>query len=366
MHGVVQEEVVPLIHRRKQQNRYISLWLMVFFLSLLIALILFGIKKSADLTLSPTVQASGLQKNEGIESSLATLNQDFVTIEIPLYRTASEQIEKLPLEEYLIGVVAAEMPIEFELEALKAQAITARTYLIRRIAERDFSGVPVDAWVNDTVQHQAYLDDDALRRLWGTPERYEKNRARIEQAVQETEGLVITYQGRPIHATFFSTSNGYTENSEEYWQDAFPYLRSVASPWDRESPKYTETIQLSRTSFEQKLGVKLSGKESQWFRITEQTTGKRVKQMYVGDQEFSGREVRERLELNSSSFTIKAIGSQSDVIEITTYGYGHGVGMSQWGANGLAKEGSSAEDILRYYYQGIELTDYRQWVKESS
>jgi stage II sporulation protein D len=326
-----------------------SLLILLFIVSTFLTIWITGMTLPAK---QSAIYASATMENQG------AIYQD-LTIEIPLYRTKENKVEKLPLEEYLIGVVAAEMPPEFEMEALKAQAITARTYLIRRIVEKDFSDVPTGAWVNDSIQHQVYLDDETLREQWGAL--YEENRAKIARSVKETEGLILTYQNQPINATFFSTSNGYTENAEEYWQTEIPYLRSVPSPWDLSSPRYKETIRMPIETFEQKLGVKVSnlGDAQNWSKVIDRTTGKRINRIIIGNKTFTGREVREKLELNSSSFTWQR---DKDQLLITTYGYGHGVGMSQWGADGMAKEGKKAVEILKYYYQGVELTDYREWI----
>lgn len=275
---------------------------------------------------------------------------------IKVYRTEKKVVETIPLEAYITGVVAAEMPAEFELEALKAQALAARTYIVRRLKEGKFDDVPAGGAVLDTVQHQVYMDEQQRRNRWGT--QYEWKNNRIQQAVMATAGIVLTYQNEPIDATFFSTSNGFTENSDEYWEKPVPYLKSVASPWDIQSPRYEETVVMSTAELEKNLGVTLTQEASSngsWYRIESRTTGNRVGTISVGGKEFSGREFREKLNLNSSSFTLEQRGNQ---VFITTKGYGHGVGMSQWGANGMAKSGKNAEQIVKHFYQGISLQAY--------
>lgn len=284
-------------------------------------------------------------------------------IPINVYRTATKTIETLPIESYIEGVVAAEMPAEFELEALKAQALAARTYIVRRLQERSFNDVPKGAVVLDTVQHQVFIDDKQQRERWG--EQYAWKSKKIQQAVLATAGEVLTYGGKPIDATFFSTSNGYTENADEYWAEKIPYLKSVPSPWDSESPRYLQKTTIPLVEFEQKLGVRLDtpamqGNSGRWYTVLSETTGKRVGKVRVGDKEFSGRELRERLGLNSTAFSMQL---KSNGVEITTNGYGHGVGMSQWGANGMAKAGKSAEQIVKYFYQGIALENYGKMIK---
>ncbi|MFD0696797.1 stage II sporulation protein D [Paenibacillus sp. GCM10027628] len=286
---------------------------------------------------------------------------------VPVYLTKQAKIETVPLEQYVKGVLAAEMPIEFELEALKAQAMAARTYVVRRVLDKDYSNMPVgDALVTDTTAHQAYLSEQELRDKWDKST-YEANMAKIDRAVNETKDKIITYQHQPINATFFSTSNGYTENSEDYWPFKSPYLRSVPSPWDiKLSPRYQETVQISYKSMLQKLGVTsiaTVSTSSKGMKVLEWSAGHRIKSMMIGGKTFSGREVREKLGLASSQFAWKWKGAQQ--IEFTTYGYGHGVGLSQWGANGMAKEGKTAEQIVAYYYTGISIEKATPFVQKS-
>ncbi len=277
-------------------------------------------------------------------------------IPVKLYRTEKKVIETIPLEQYIEGVVSAEMPAEFELEALKAQALAARTYIVRRLRESDFSDVPKGAHVVDTIKHQVYMDEAQRKKRWG--DQYEWKSQRIRQAVQATAGIVLTYNGQPIDATFFSTSNGFTENASDYFEAPVPYLKSVASPWDIQSPRYEETTAMSVGELEQKLGVRIdrgASSNGSWYQIVERTPGNRVGKIRIGSKEFTGREFRERLGLNSSAFSLELKGGQ---VVITTRGYGHGVGMSQWGANGMAKTGKNAEQIVKYFYQGVSLQKY--------
>lgn len=281
---------------------------------------------------------------------------DDASIVVPIYMSEQQRIEELPLEGYVRGVVAAEMPAEFDLEALKAQAIAARTYIVRRIVDKDFSHVPVDdAWVTDTVQHQAFLSVDEMRQRWGWY-RFSTNWNKVTQAVEETRNIVLTYDGRPIEASYFSTSNGYTENSEDYWDMKTDYLRSVPSPWDEHiSPKYEQSKTFTPVELANLLDLEPTAVASdlrEFFRVTERTEGQRVKEIVAGGQTFTGREIREKLGLASSHFEMNF---QADEVQVTTYGYGHGVGMSQYGAQGMALEGTAAEDILKHYYQGVQL-----------
>jgi len=266
------------------------------------------------------------------------------------------------------GVVAAEMPIDYAPEALKAQALAARTYIARRIAEGDRSGVPVDgALVTDTVKHQVYLSDDELKKRW-SGDAYARNMDKLRRAVEDTAGLIMTYEGKPINATFFSTSNGYTEDAGDVWQFSLPYLHSVPSPWDVRSPRYTDNVTIPYSDLIRKLGVKTiatTGSQAGGpggIQVLSRTEGGRIGSISIGGRTFTGVEVREKLGLRSADFSYRWIHPEkgkSAQLELTTYGYGHGVGMSQWGANAMAQEGSSADAIVHYYYKGIKVEAYK-------
>jgi stage II sporulation protein D len=275
-------------------------------------------------------------------------------IQVSVYLTGTGETVSLPLEAYVRGVIAAEMPPEFELEALKAQAIAARTYIIRRLRSGDFSDLPEGAdgaVVTDTVQHQAFATEEALRERWGWLH-YSRNLDKMTRAVNETEGIILTYAGEPIDAVFFSASNGFTENSEDYWVSEIPYLRSVESPWDeQEAPNFERLASFSIQEMYERLGLAASSGEAE-IEVLERSESGRVLKVSVAGKEFTGREMREKLGLASNDFTWEISG---ETILFTTKGFGHGVGMSQWGANGMAKEGKTAEEILRHYYSGVEL-----------
>lgn len=271
-------------------------------------------------------------------------------VEVAVYRTALSKTEKLALDEYLIGVVAAEMPAEFELEALKAQALSARTYYVKQMMSPNKVGVPEGAQLNDTTIHQVYLNKQELQKQWGVD--YKWKIKKITEAVKATDGQVLTYEGAPIDATFFSTSNGFTENSEEYWANAFPYLRSVESPWDLESPKFHSQTVKTVQDVEAKLGVKLPNSPDIG-NVISRTAGNRVAKIDVGGKVLTGKEVREKLGLRSSDFSWVLKGNN---VVITTEGFGHGVGMSQYGANGMATEGKNYKEIVQHYYKGVEIS----------
>ncbi|MEC2073473.1 stage II sporulation protein D [Alkalihalophilus marmarensis] len=304
-------------------------------------MVLIGDRSTQTTTLEPTNQKPAVSNQVTYEPQ--------ADVSIQVFRSSTEQVEEVPLEEYVVGVVASEMPATFEMEALKAQALTARTYILRQMLEPGDVELPGDAIVTDTVMHQVYQGKEELKSRWGGD--FEQNYARIKEAVLQTQGQVLTYDGEPITAAFFSTSNGFTENSEDYWPNPIPYLRSVESPWDERSPEFTSEKVFTKAEVEQKLGVSLPS-DGTVGSITARTDGGRVATVSVGGKEFSGREIRDKLELNSSDFDWQR---QGDQVVIKTRGWGHGVGMSQYGADGMAKEGKNYEEIVHHYYQGVSI-----------
>ena len=272
--------------------------------------------------------------------------------EIAVFRSATSTIETVTLEDYVTGVVASEMPADFELEALKAQALTARTYILNHLLNGDKTNIPDGADVTDMVAYQVYKNEQEAnnKEAW----------KKIKRAVKETSGEILTYDGKPITAAFFSTSNGYTENAEEYWQNQIAYLQSVESPWDEKAPKFETKTKIPMKEFEQKLGVTLKGKDLG--EVTKRTKGKKIGEIQIGGKTFTGREIREKLQLRSTDFSWKKSG---DELIITTRGYGHGVGMSQYGANGMAQEGKNYQDIVKHYYKNIEIVNAQELLDDS-
>lgn len=281
-----------------------------------------------------------------------------VTTEVAVFRSKLNKVEKLPLEEYVVGVVASEMPANFEVEALKAQALTARTYIVNHLLHATEQSLPEGAHVKDTVEHQVYKSKKDLKKLWGKD--YEWKLKKVTDAVKATEGEILTYKNKPITASFFSTSNGYTENAEEYWKNKIPYLRSVESPWDNESEEFSAQSVMSTKEFEKRLNVNIKD-TNDIGTITARTSGKKVAKVVIGGKEFTGREIREKLGLRSTDFSWEKRG---DSIIIVTKGYGHGVGMSQYGANGMAKEGKKYADIVNHYYQGVSIAQAEHFVDQ--
>lgn len=256
----------------------------------------------------------------------------------------------MTLEEYVQGVVAAEMPASFELEALKAQAVAARTYALRRVWRDERIPEHSEAHLSSDYQSgQAWISwTTFLERNGGSLGlRLQK---KIKNAVKQTEGIVAMFDDEPILAVYHSTSGGRTENSEHYWSQALPYLRSVEDPYGANSPHHYSTATIQLSNLAQVLEVSTVTN----FKVVERYPSGRVKTVEAGGKWFSGREIRQRLALRSTWFTGEILGNE---MVFSVWGYGHGVGMSQYGAQGMALAGYGYADILQYYYQGIELRE---------
>lgn len=249
-------------------------------------------------------------------------------------------IIQLALEDYVIGVVAAEMPASFSIEALKAQAVAARTYVLKKIKQNQT--------VTDTIQDQVYKDVDQLKKEWGNGFTTYYNK--VKQAVLDTQGKAIYYHNQLIDAVYFSTSNGRTEDAKEVWGNAFSYLVSVDSPWDVGTREYLKTVVKSRQDVSNRLGIELS--EDTPIEVLERSSGNRIVTIKIGTQIFRGVDLYNKLGLRSRDFDMWVEG---DSVYFTTRGWGHGVGMSQYGANGMAKAGYRYDQILTHYYQGVTI-----------
>lgn len=255
----------------------------------------------------------------------------------------NSKVYEMNIEEYLIGVVGCEMPALFQEEALKAGAVAARTYLLNKIENND------NYIISSTTNDQCYNDENELKEKWR--DNYNKYRGKIEEAVNETKGEFMTYNGEIIKAFYFSTSNGKTENVQNVFGVKLDYLVSVDSNYDKNTTQFNKTIEINKSDFFKKLNLP----ETNEIKITNiiKNETNRVDEITINNHKFKGTEIRTLLNLRSTDFEIKV---EEEKIIINTKGYGHGVGMSQYGANELAKLGYSYEEILKHYYSGIELT----------
>ncbi|MBQ3503719.1 MAG: stage II sporulation protein D [Oscillospiraceae bacterium] len=263
---------------------------------------------------------------------------------VPVREGGSVEIREL--DDYLVGVVLAEMPASFETEALKAQAVVARTYTMRAYFTGGKHG---DGSVcTDYSCCQAYISPDTYLEQGGSTEGVEK----IKAAVMGTAGQVLIYENRLIEATYFSCSGGRTEDALAVWGTDYPYLQATESPGEEHAAHYSDTVCFTPEQFQQALGVSLKGSPVGWFGKVTYTDGGGVDTMQIGDTTYKGTELRELLSLRSTAFTVTA----GEEITITTRGYGHRVGMSQYGADAMALAGNNYADILAHYYRGTVLT----------
>lgn len=273
-------------------------------------------------------------------------------------RMSDESVTTLSMADYLWRVVAAEMPASFELEALKAQAVTARTYTLYQMSIGANPNHPDADMCTEIGCCQAYIDPMEAAANWGqaAPDYASK----ITQAVSSTDGQAVLYDGAPIDAVFFSSAAGRTMDSVEVWGGSVPYLAGVESPEGAEVPNYCSTVTVPaeefRSAFLQKYPeADLSGEPGGWFGEAEFTSSGAVGTVKIGGVTVKGTAIRSLFGLRSTSFTVSAGGEN---ITFSVTGYGHGVGMSQYGANAMAKEGKSYLDILTHYYTGVSVAPW--------
>jgi stage II sporulation protein D len=265
-----------------------------------------------------------------------------------IYITVEGVDKPLPLEEYVIGVVAGEMPIDFHDEALRAQAIAARTYVLRAT---DGGKKPIEA----TVSAQVYKTEKERKERWG--KKFKQNEKKLREIVATTTGDTIVYGDEMITAMFFSTSNGKTETAQNYSGNPIPYLQSVESPGEEVvAAKVERRIEMPIIEWNEALGSNWKADRFKSLQLVRNQTG-RVQKAVSTDFEMSGREMREALGLASTDFNI-AYDVTNEIVIITTKGYGHGVGMSQYGAEAFAQKGWTAENILTYYYSGTVIKKF--------
>ena len=290
---------------------------------------------------------SNTSNNSSNENTSTETSKKEETIKTPTFKNpvtikrSNGSIITLELEDYIIGVVSAEMPASFHSEALKAQAIAARTYALKTIKD--------GKTLTDTVSTQAYQDNEQLKAKWGSS--YNTYYNKVKNAVTATEGLVMKYNGSLINAYYHSTSNGYTEDSTTVF-GSYPYLKSVESPVDKNVASYLKTVAMSYEEISNKLGIPVTSLST--IKL-ERNNSNRVDKIIIDDNVYGGIEFRTKLGLRSTDFELNLNASN---ISITTRGYGHGVGMSQYGAHEYAKSGMSYQNILKHYYTGITIEKY--------
>ena len=272
--------------------------------------------------------------------------------EITVKLQTGQAMKELPLEEYLIGVVLSEMPMSFEQEALKAQAVAARTFAMGQLdngKHRDFD------LCGQSSCCQAWTGEEMLARKLGNS--WQAYWEKASAAVESTEGQVLTYDGELIDAVYFSCSGGMTEDAVAVWGGDVPYLRSVESPGEEQAGKFHTMKEFSREDFceiilQARPLTDLSGRAEGWIGKETRTEGGGIAEITIGGCTFKGTEIRQLFGLNSTNFTVE---TENERVIFSVYGYGHRVGMSQYGANAMAAEGKNYKEILCHYYDGVKV-----------
>ncbi len=275
---------------------------------------------------------------------------------IRLFHTETGEIEELDLDTYLYGVVSSEMPASFEMEALKAQAIVARTYTVYQIknggkhenADLCDSALCCQAWITKE-NRMARWEEDLREEYWN----------KIVKAVNETKGKFILYNGEPINALFHSNSGGTTELSINVWGGDFPYFQTVETSGEDAYSSFTSGVEISKDELVKNMLEKYSNFEIDFakedcIKILERTDSGRVKKMQVGNTEISGTEARNLFKLKSAKFDFEI---DENSVKFSVLGYGHGVGLSQCGSDALAKQGKNCEEIIKFYYKDVEISE---------
>ena len=335
----------------------ILLYILSFIILFFILPIIFTITPKAETeeVVSNIENVTQEQPEQEVETTIYDY-QKYKTIK--LFHSGSGQIEELPIDEYLYGVVSSEMPANYEVEALKAQAIVARTYTIYQIMNNSGKHPGADICDNSSCC-QAWISKDERLSKWA-PEEAESNWNKIVDAVNSTSGRIITYQNKPINAFFHSNSGGKTESSLNIWGGIdYPYLKSVETAGEEGYTQYSSEAKFTKEELLNKLKEKYEDCEIDYsqencIQILEYTTSGRVKTIKFGNKEIAGTEARTILGLRSTNFTFTISG---DEIIFSVIGYGHGVGMSQTGADALAKSGSNCEEIIKHFYTDVEIVE---------
>lgn len=277
---------------------------------------------------------------------------------ISVYVKNEDKVENMDFEDYITGVVCAEMPALFENEALKAQAVAARTYTVSKInanTSDEVLNMHKNAVIcTDSAHCQAYLTKAEINAKWGSDANEFYNK--IKSCVNATQGEIMCYNGEAIRAVFHSSNNGKTENAKDVWGGDVPYLVSVESKGEDLSPKYKTEYTTTFDNFYNVIAQNYPGTDkSKFIENITYTDGEKVDSITVFGAKIRGVDMRSMFKLNSADFTIQ---KQDDVVTFTCHGYGHGVGMSQYGANYMAKNGKKYDEILQTYYNGIDISMY--------
>lgn len=334
---------------------YIASFILLFFIFPAIC----TITPSKEVSQEISDNTNEATENQIQEEKTSEVNYDYQKYKtIKLLHTDTGKVEELNIDEYLYGVVSSEMPASYEVEALKAQAVVARTYTIYQAMNN--SGKHENADICDNYACcQAWISKEERLAKWATEEA-ESNWNKIVDAVNSTSGKIITYEGNPINAFFHANSGGVTESSLNIWGGVdYPYLKSVETAGEDGYTQYSSEVKLTKEELLNKIKEKypdcvIDFTQQDCIKILEYTTSGRVKTIKFGNKEIAGTEARTLLGLKSTNFNVIIEGEN---VVFSVIGYGHGVGMSQTGADALAKSGSNYEEIIKHFYTNVEIIE---------
>jgi stage II sporulation protein D len=298
--------------------------------------------------------------NEYDSTEPADIGIDIDTDSCKILDCISGEVSELSMRDYIIGSVLAEMPASYHEEALKAQAVAVHTYAVRQREkqllnpDKELMGAYIS---NDSSKYQAYFTEEQAKEFYGSD--YEKYYNKVSKAVDEVLDKILMYNDEPIVAAFHSMSSGKTESAEVIWGNKVDYLVPVDSSFDKSAPNYKEKTVFTADEVEARLtaaddGIILGKDKAKWLTVLETSNSGTVIKVQAGNKILAGTKLRTILNLRSACFTIEYT-AKTDSFTITTAGYGHGVGLSQYGANAMAQEGKTYDEILMYYYTGAEL-----------
>jgi len=336
--------VICIITVGDNMKRNLSILVMSVFMGFILPCLLFSVSEKLYTDNHSKETSESAESAEPYDNTTGLNNVDSVWV-----LNEDETLQYIDMDTYITGVLLGELPADFKVETLKAQAIVARTYA----KKRSLTGMkhPKSAVCVQSSCCQAYCSVDDYIQSGGKQTTVDK----FKMAVEDTAGMVLTYQGDLADATYYSCSGGRTEDALAVWGTDVPYLQSVDSPGEENATHYTDRIEMSSKVFASKLGLELSGQPASWFGNVTYTSGGGVATIMIGGREFYGVDLREKLNLYSTAFSIMAVGEN---VHIFTRGFGHRVGMSQYGADAMATNGCDYQEILSHYYPGTTLSNY--------
>lgn len=320
--------------------------ILILFCAISILFIPLALMDKAD---TPAANTTTAPVNESTSQADSDKNDETISV----FRTVSNKAEEVTLFEYVCGSVAAEMPLAYNEEAIKAQAVACYTNALRQMSiSNDADKGDIS---DDTSVHQGYIDEAQRKEKWGNS--FEKYEQKLKNAVKAVEGEALYYNGELCVAAFCAISNGTTEDAKNLWGTSVPYLVSADSKGDKLSPSYASTVSYTKEEFlkiAEASGVKTDSITdlTKAIKITKNSDVGTVLKAEINGKAFTGEEIRKMFSLRSPTFTVKAT---KNAVTFNVSGYGHGIGMSQYGANHYAEKGYDYREILEHYYKGVEI-----------